>query len=280
MTERPPSSIQLIRMCLTIALQRRFIIWLPVLGFLLNTLVIVLILTPLARYTDQAIRLHTLSGEKIAEYVIIILFLVFITHQIIFFINSAVMIFIEQQQSSTPSLRQSCYTALQTVWPMYLWHSFAAIFGFWFVLFHLKWMEFPWYQRWVNKMNWIYATFLVHPIVTFEKRLPIEAVKCSAQLMEQTWGTPLTINYSFGWFVSILQFIALLPIIITLILHTNLPMLITALIISLLLSCLVSILNSLTRNVLQYVLYVYAKQQKAFPPFIEDQLKRLYLRRN
>jgi len=279
--ERPPSSIQLITMCLQIALKSKRIIWLPLIGFVINASVSILVLTPLAQYASRSAQLHTLSGSALFEYFIILIVLVFLIHQIIFYINSAVMIFIDQQQQHrSPSILNSLKGALHSLWPMYLWHTFAALIGPWFAIFHIKWIEQDWYKRWVHQLLWIYATFLAHPVITFEKSLPIKTVRRSSALMQQTWGAPLTINYSFGWLITLFQAIALLPAIIALIKHAPLNMLIFAIIVTFILSSFVSVLNSLTRNVLQYVIYIYTKNRVSVQPFTISSLKRLYITRN
>lgn len=53
---------------------------------------------------------------------------------------------------------------------------------------------------------WNIATFFVVPVLAYENKGPIEAIRRSSQLMKEKWGESLTATFSFGLF----QFLALI----------------------------------------------------------------------
>ena len=63
-------------------------------------------------------------------------------------------------------------------------------------------------------LPWLMATFLITPVLTVENINPWHAIKQSAQLFKNTWGTEIVSNTSIGIMTFPLKIIALLPLVI------------------------------------------------------------------
>ncbi|OGO93703.1 MAG: hypothetical protein A3F41_00805 [Coxiella sp. RIFCSPHIGHO2_12_FULL_44_14] len=117
---------------------------------------------------------------------------------------------------------------------------------------------------------WIFISYLVIPILLFEKKGVFKSIERSAQLLRKTWGSTLRSNLSWGTIALLIRISSIIPLIVGALLGGNLNLLIGGSI-TLLLFILLTTIQAAVQALLLSSLYLYATQKTATLPLNNSQ---------
>jgi hypothetical protein len=123
---------------------------------------------------------------------------------------------------------------------------------------------------------WSLITFFVIPILMFEGGSPIEAIKSSATLFRQRWGTQLLGGVRIGGLIFL---IAILPALVStiggaiLVTTGNLPLGIPLIVLGVVVWAAAALVANAMRGIFSVALYRYAKSGAVEGPFTEQELQ-------
>ncbi|MBP7056427.1 MAG: hypothetical protein KBB52_06220 [Candidatus Omnitrophica bacterium] len=106
----------------------------------------------------------------------------------IFFYAAMVIYSSRLVKGDKPSLAGSVKGALDNAWNILLWSLFSATIGIVLEILNSVTREKLDILNYILGLVWSLATFFVIPVIVFEKKTPIDALKESSALFKKRWG--------------------------------------------------------------------------------------------
>ncbi|HPM42439.1 MAG TPA: DUF6159 family protein [Candidatus Omnitrophota bacterium] len=110
----------------------------------------------------------------------------------IFFYSSMIIYASRLVKGDKPSLGGSVKGALDNVWNILSWSLFSATIGIALEILNSVTREKLDILNYILGLVWSLATFFVIPVIVFEKKTPIDALKESSALFKKRWGEAVT----------------------------------------------------------------------------------------
>jgi len=163
---------------------------------------------------------------------------------------------------------------------MMLWTIIATTVGTIIRLLQVwldKWPSFEIAVTMFAGLTWFFATFFVLPVFIVENIGPFAAIKRSAHLMKDTWGTSITSSAGISLFLFAIRVLSLIPLVIGVATKIKIAMIVGASLTTVLVLA-TSIVNSTTQMVLISALYLYATDEQRIINFCDPNLLQLAFR--
>lgn len=97
----------------------------------------------------------------------------------------------ERADGGDPTARSCLRGAWDRKWRILAWSLISATIGFVLQLIQERLGFLGWIIKWLGSLAWSIATFVVVPVLVAEDVGPVTAIKRSAQVLRDTWGTSL-----------------------------------------------------------------------------------------
>jgi len=276
MTKRIRHTGKLMHQSFSVIRQHKKLFLFPLLSTLIVILVLTAIVTPLTQ-REQAVELMNKGHlHRVFWFYVILLIFIFIMHQIIFYFNSAMTYCILQYfNEKNPSLKEGFKNANNSFFHFFLWNLFAATTGIFFNLFQRHLRQYRFYKNLFRGLRWSIATYMAIPVILIKNTTPLNTIKCSRDLIQQTWGTQLRANFGFIGIIVLTRIVAIIPLIIALALGGKTNIIIAAFI-AVGINLIAGMINSSTRTILCSALYFFAAEKRVAPGFSEKLLKQAF----
>lgn len=256
------TGILLAKQSLAILKQKKSLIIFPLLSTIVILAVFIAGLTSLFKIEATAwVNPKAVSKATVIIFYLIFLALFFVVHLLTILFNAGLITCTTKQITGEPYTISSGFKTVCFRFPMlYLWASLMTTFGGF-----VRIAEY-WSDRWpASKMAtdllaglpWLMATLLMTPIVAIEKINPWRAIKRSAHLFKNTWGTSVVSNIGIEKITLPLRVISFIPLIIAMIIGSK-TLLIVCGIITAILFFSISTAALALQSTLISALYLYA----------------------
>lgn len=266
---------KLLKQSLSIMLANKKLFILPLLNGIIVLLLLTMILTPLYHfeYLHQPLTKRQIH-EFLWLYLIFLLFL-FICNVITFSFKCALIGCLQNYfDGKCPKLRVGIKKTISIFWPIYWWTSYVSTVGILINLSQNKLKNFHYFRELFAGQNWKIASFLILPIIVYEKLWPMAVFRRSTKLINDTWGAPAFANFSFTTLILLLRLVALIPLLVGVLIGGSIIIIISVLVTTILF-LLISAVNSSTYTVLSCAVYLYASK-KTIPKHFDEDLKNVF----
>jgi len=261
MTDRFQTELQLSKQSLAIIQQKKSLLIFPIAHVVINLLLLATVLAPLITLEKTAWEIGKISEKSYFIFFMIVLLYFAVTNLITLIFNAALSFCAIQHIQNKPyTIGGGLKTALSRVATLYCWKVLMVTFGA-YVRFSEYWLDdWPTSSTATNVLcgvRWRIAVLFIVPVLIIENLGPWNAVKRSAQLLKNTWGTSLIYRARANMIVFIISLIALLPFFIGLFVgHETAITLGTS--VSAVLLIIITVFHSATQIILVSALYLFA----------------------
>lgn len=256
------TGILLAKQSLAILKQKKSLMIFPLLSTIVVLAVFIAGLTPLFKIEATAwVNPTAVSKTTVVIFYLILLALFFVAHFLTILFNAGLTTCIAKHIQGEPYKISAGFKTLFFRFPLlYLWASLMTTLGG-----YVRVSEY-WSDRWpTSKMAvdtlaglpWLRATFLMTPVLAIEKINPWRAIKRSAQLFKNTWGTGVVPNLSIEKITLPLRILSFIPVLIALMIGNKILLTIGGIITAILFFS-ISTAASALQSTLTTALYLHA----------------------
>ncbi len=200
-------------------------------------------------------------NDQVVSYVVIFLFYL-VTYFIIIFFNSAVVACAaSRMEGHNPTLADGFRMAFSRLPLIFGWAVVSATVGLLLSIIEDRFEKAGELVSNLIGLGWTVVTYLVVPVLVFERLGPIAALRRSAALLKETWGEQLIGSVSFG----LLFFLFSLPGVLVLLVITftgELSLIIPAGILVVLYFIFLALVQSTLQTIFKAALYYNARKGK------------------
>lgn len=272
-------SIELAKASLSVLRADKELLIFPFVSFVALVIVTISFAVPFALVggIDDASRGQT----NIVSYVIAFLFYV-VSYTVIFFFNTALVgAAMIRLDGGDPTLRDGFRIALSRLPQIIVYALIAATVGM-----ILRWIS----ERagivgqiiaGVIGFAWNVATFLVVPVLAYEKVGPIAAIKRSGALLRQTWGEQLIGNVGIGLVFGLITLVVILlgVVLIVALAQLSFTLALVGVALLLLVVGIIVLVGSATSGIFTASLYRYATKGEAGNMYRQETLSAAFRRK-
>jgi len=173
-------------------------------------------------------------------------------------------------EGGDPTVRDGFRISNQNLKSILMWTLLVATVGVILRVIEQKFKDFGRIVTGIAGVAWSVATFFAVPVLTYEKKPPLETIKRSAELFKRTWGEVIVGGLGIGVIFFLLGLAGVIPIILAFAFGSPLIGFIIALPYWLVLAC----VGSAADSALKAALYRYATKGKVAPGFAEETLSK------
>lgn len=278
MSNRTKLGLKLLRQSITVLGANKKLIIFPI----ITTLTYFLLLAPIMFFLIKVA--HDVHGSLTKEqwhqvlWLYLLMFInFFIGHQVAFFSNSALINCIYNYfNKKKPKISEGFKTSLQNFGKLFLWNCFSSTAGLVIYLFYSLFKKIRSIHESLLDLSWPMAIQFVLHLITLEKMRPMAALKKSAHLVANTWGTPLVQNIGYGFVIIGIRLISLIPAIVGVSIGGKTNILIG----SIVTLCFILFTSSVllgNRIIITVIGYIYAETGAVPAPFTEKEIKRVFV---
>ena len=263
--------------------QKKSLFVFPAISVILILSLFFLILHPLFKIEKIAWETNHITELQWIIFFGLLLGFFFVAHFITLFFNVAVISGITQIVNHGFAKLDVCFkTSCQHFLSLLRWTIILSTIGI-----VIRFLE-DWWDRWptlkctnhyLSGLPWLIATFFVVPILITEQCNVITAIKRSALIVKEKWGTSLASRMGIGFIIFVAWVISFIPLIVAIIIGGKTILLIGSVITSVLFLT-ISILNIATKIVTNTALYLYATQNQHIVKYYDtDMLQKAFYSR-
>lgn len=173
-------------------------------------------------------------------------------------------------EGGDPTVKDGFRASNQNLKYILMWALLAATVGVILRVIEQKFKDIGRIVTGIVGLAWSVATFFAVPVLIYEKKSPLEAVKRSAELFKQTWGEVIVGGLGIGVIFFLLGLAGVVPIVLAFAVGNPLVGFVIALSYWLVLAC----VGSAADSALKAALYRYVTKGEVAIGFAEETLSK------
>lgn len=261
MPSRFQTGLQLAKQSLVIIQENKKLLIFPAISSILTTAIFIFAIEPIYKLEDQAWRAKQVSHETIYIAFAAILIGFILINMILLTFNTAMTACVMKHIQKEPYRIRFAFKIMIThAWKLYCYKivmtTAAPVIRF-LEYWYDGWFETPFATKFLSRLNIMTGIILVLPVIVDENCGPIDAIKRSAFLIENNWGTNLISRVGIAGAMIIIHILSLIPIIAAVLIGGKINLIIGG-VLTMILFLTASTMNSATQIVLTSALYLFA----------------------
>jgi hypothetical protein len=274
MFERISRSFALVRASWGILMQDKKLLVFPVLSGIVTLLVIISFILPLV-LTGQAAHMATTSFGSV-----VLLFLFYlVSYFVVIFFNTALISCVHARlEGRAMTVGEGLAVAARHIVPILAWAFIAATVGLILHMIQERSGLLGQIAAGIAGGVWSLVTLFVVPVMIFEDKGVLAAMKESLELFKKTWGESIAGSISIGLVfaaVGVVGFLVVLAALFT----GNLAATAVAVALFIILIAVLAIVSSAMNGIFVVALYTYAKTGTVPAPYPDDLVRNAFLQK-
>jgi len=274
MFERISRSFALVRASWGILMQDKKLLVFPVLSGIVTLLVIISFILPLV-LTGQAAHMATTSFGSV-----VLLFLFYlVSYFVVIFFNTALISCVHARlEGRAMTVGEGLAVAARHIVPILAWAFIAATVGLILHMIQERSGLLGQIAAGIAGGVWSLVTLFVVPVMIFEDKGVLAAMKESLELFKKTWGESIAGSISIGLVfaaVGVVGFLVVLAALFT----GNLAAMAVAVALFIILIAVLAIVSSAMNGIFVVALYTYAKTGTVPAPYPDDLVRNAFLQK-
>jgi hypothetical protein len=274
MFERIARSFALVRASWGILMQDKKLLVFPVLSGIVTLLVIISFVLPLV-LTGQAAHMATTSFGSV-----VLLFLFYlVSYFVVIFFNTALISCVHARlEGRAMTVGEGLAVAARHIVPILAWAFIAATVGLILHMIQERSGLLGQIAAGIAGGVWSLVTLFVVPVMIFEDKGVLAAMKESLGLFKKTWGESIAGSISIGLVFAAVGMVGFL-VVLAAIFTRNLAAMAVAVALFIVLIAVLAIVSSAMNGIFVVALYTYAKTGTVPAPYPDDLVRNAFLQK-
>jgi hypothetical protein len=247
-------SMQILKQSLGVLKQDKELLFFPLISGIVMLVITASFIVPLALFTG----IKDGEFESNALYYVLLFVFYLIGYFVVIFFNTGLIACVQIRLSGgDPKFSDGMQYAVGNLGKIAGWALISATVGLILQMIRERAGIFGRIAAGIFGMAWNLITFLVIPVMIFEKRGVIDSIKGSAALFKKTWGENVVLRFSLGLIMFLLALVGIVPIVLVA-LTESAPLIIAVVAVVVLYWFALGIISAALNGIFATALYDYA----------------------